>query len=271
MISINNLNVNSNDLQYTLEFNIKENEAVGIYSRDSKLVEKVLLLISGINYSKDIFYDGHLVFDNPKYFKNRIYMDFSRSYLATLNLKTIENMIKETFNRRFDREKFTQINKDLDIRGEAEITTYYKFTPAGQTLANLALLSSLNYDIAIVNNPLSEIKKPKQKEYAIKKLHENHKILLLGLHTLGLDLKDLNHLIILDDFGKTRIFEANQELFVVDNHLDTNEYDNLKVFISDDNERLIILNSLTRNDLKYFKQHKISYVPININEIENYL
>ena len=62
---------------YTINLEIENGESVGVFARRKKTVSDFLKIASGINPGKGCFHDGKEIYDNRKYFQNRIFMDFS--------------------------------------------------------------------------------------------------------------------------------------------------------------------------------------------------
>ena len=283
MLEIKNLNLNSkkeinsklivdpitNNCDYNVSFKLHDS-IVGIYCQDREVVKKFLKYVAGINKTSSVYFDNKPVFNNPNYFKNRIYLDFSNNYLSTLNVEDIYINILESFSKTIDKDKFKKISKDLDIRGDAIIEKSYIFNPQGNTSLNFCLLSSLNYPIAIINNPTINVNNIKIINYMANYYKHNYRYLIFGLNNLYTLNNILDYIIIFDDFNNTRILSSSDEVIVCDYYEDDLLY-TFKMFKSQDHKRLILFNGLTKDDYKLLKQRKLSYYKIRLDEVERYL
>ena len=102
MIEIKNLKFH----QYTICTNILENENTGIYCPHEDVVKQLLLILSGINYSNECFYKNKILFDDEKYFQERIYMDCEKKYVHTLLDNIIQNLIATKYHKVFHQDLF---------------------------------------------------------------------------------------------------------------------------------------------------------------------
>ena len=69
MISIKDLTIQN----YNINLEIDENAKLGIFARNTSLIKELLLIIAGINRSKNnCFFDDKEIYDNSEYFKKRI-------------------------------------------------------------------------------------------------------------------------------------------------------------------------------------------------------
>lgn len=283
MLEIRNLKLNSkkeintklvvdpitNNCDYDVNFKLNDS-TIGIYCQDKEVVKKFLKYVAGINKNNEVYFDNKPVFNNPNYFKNRIYLDFSNNYLSTLNVEDIYINILESFSKTIDKDKFKKISKDLDIRGDAIIEKSYIFNPQGNTSLNFCLLSSLNYPIAIINNPTINVNNIKIINYMADYYKHNYRYLIFGLNNLYTLNNILDYIIIFDDFNNTRILSSSDEVIVCDYYED-DLLDTFKMFKSQDHKRLILFNGLTKDDYKLLKQRKLSYYKIRLDEVERYL
>ena len=280
MLEIKNLNLNSkkeinskltvdpitNNCDYNVSFKLHDS-IVGIYCQDREVVKKFLKYVAGINKTSSIYFDNKPVFNN---LKNRMYLDFSNNYLSALNVEDIYINILESFSKTIDKDKFKKISKDLDIRGDAIIEKSYIFNPQGNTSLNFCLLSSLNYPIAIINNPTINVNNIKIINYMADYYKHNYRYLIFGLNNLYTLNNILDYIIIFDDFNNTRILSNSDEVIVCDYYED-DLLDTFKMFKSQDHKRLILFNGLTKDDYKLLKQRKLSYYKIRLDEVERYL
>ena len=265
---------NSYDINLSIDYNTK----IGIYSQDTYTTDMLLRLIAGINKpnkNSKITIGKRSVYDNKEYFENRLYLDFSKLYLSTLNPSKIDEALNEKFATNLDKEKFSKISKDLNIRGECEILDKYYFSLSGNTLVNFALAASLDYKFLIINNPTLHINnnssKSNELEYVVDYFNKNYKSLIFGLNDLGLITTILDYIIILDDFGFTHIIHHDSILYVINAKDLTDEITKYKMFISKDEERIILSSEISKEEIKALKKKKIEVVAITPDLVGGYL
>lgn len=254
---------------YNIDMNIYDGEKIGIFARDNNIVANLLELIAGINKNNNsIFLNKVDVFDNEEFFLNRVYFDFKNKYLTTLRVNKIESALKD-YNLEFDKEKFVQICKELNIRGETDITYKYEFTNTGNSFVNLALLCSLQKDNIIINNPLANINLKSDYDYFVNKLASSEfDNVILGIDKLLPFKGKLNRILFLSDFNESIIMHNNDNFIVFDKDID-------KYFLIKDKvykgNKIIALNNYTKEELKQWQKQKVNYEIISIYEIEKYL
>lgn len=264
-IEIRNLKLKN----YKINMTIFDNEKIGVYSRGKQVVSDFLELISGINNNRDtIFVGDDNIFDNKEYLSKRVFFDFSRRYLTTLRVNKIEDSLK-TYDFSFDKDRFIKICKELNIRGETDITYRYEFTEIGNSFVNLALVSSLNQENIIINNPTASLRYKSDYDYFVKLLTSStFKNIILGLDNV-LEFKNkLNRIIIFGDFGEVYILDNNSSLIVFDKDIDKHFLIKNIVFKAN---KIIALNSYTKEELKNFQKMKVNYEIISIYDFEKYL
>lgn len=266
--------VQESKVSYDINLSIDYKTKIGVYSKDKNIVNTFLKLIAGINKptkESQIKIAKKDVFDNKDYFKNRLYLDFSTHYLNTLNYKKIDEALTEKYALNLNYDKYTKILKDLDIRGECEITDKYEFTPLGNTLVNFALACSLDYEFLIINNPTINVTSTNILTYIMNYLNNNYKSMIFGLNNLDLFIDILDYIIILDDFGLMHILYNNSKLLVINNGQVPEELDKYKLFISFDKKRIILSNELSKDELKELKKKRIDFIQINLQELGGYI
>lgn len=257
---------------YELNLDLRDFKYIGIYSRDKFITKCFLKVLAGINKSKSgrSEYQEFDVFDNKEYFQKRLYFDYETNYVSTLNPDKLSDTFMQKFKKEFDSTKFKKIVKDLNIRGECTITSKYEFTNIGNTLVNHALSISLPYKILIINNPTLYIKNNHQIKYISDNFKNDYETVVLGLNDLGLITKELEIIIVFDDFGFVHSLNPNDELVVLNAQQNLDEYKANKLFISNDGKRLI-LHGFNKDDFKKLKKAKIDYIIISLNEVGGYL
>lgn len=264
-LEIKNLNIKN----YNINLNIYANEKIGVYGRDKAIIKEFLELISGINNNKGtIFIDGVNVFDNKNYFSKRVFFDFKRNYLTTLKINKIKDALLE-YDIFFDNEKFVQICKELNVRGETDITYRYEFSPVGNTFVNLALCLSINKENIIINNPLANLKLQSDFAYFAKKLTEaNYHNVILGLDNIACFNGQLNRILFFTDFGEVVSVHNNDTLIVFEKDIDKYYLIKNKLYKG---EYLIALNNYSKEDLKLWQKQKVKYEIISVYDIEKYI
>lgn len=253
---------------FLLDFEIFEDQRLGIFSKDPQLTEKLLLILAGIMRTKGkVLYQNHQVYDNEKYFKSRIYLDCKANYLKTLNIDTIGQAFKNKYQKTINIEKLKKHIDVLKIRGECEITSSltYQFTPTGNTLINLSLAFSLN-DHLLINNPTINITRTSDLSYIMDQFKKRKGFVILGINSL-LHLKDYcDRLIIFSDFKTVQIINPREEkLLLIDNCDIIEDY---KLF-NISGKRMITRN-LPQETTKRLQKQKIKIERINVYEIEKY-
>lgn len=264
-LEIKNLNISN----YNINLNIYTNEKVGIYCREKNIVTSFLELISGINNNKNtVFANDINVFNNKDYLLNRVFFDFKRKYLTTLRVNKIEEALKE-YNIDFDKDKFVSICKELNVRGETDITYKYDFTPVGNTFVNLALILSMNKENIIINNPLTNLNLKSDQDYFVGKLtNSEFTSVVLGLDKIDCFKGKLNRIIFFTDYNEVVSVHNNDTLIVFNKDIDKYYLIKNKLFKG---ENLIALNTYSKEDLKLWQKQKVKFEIISIYEIEKYI
>jgi hypothetical protein len=263
-ITINGLKIQS----YTVKCSISEHEIVGVYAKDRLLVHTFLDILSGIDKNHNTcFYQGKDLYDNLEYFRNRMYLDYMKNYLSTLKASYIEERMHYRFNKSFDKDTFVKIVRELNIRGETEISYTYRFTPAGNTLVNYALTKALEPVNIIICNPTAELRLEADNQAIAKGLTDRMEYgsVILGLDRLYPFAWRLNRILLFTDFGTAVILDGNQSLIVF-----KKEYFPIENKIFHGNF-IIALNNFSREELKGFTKQKYEYQVISVYEMDQYL
>lgn len=253
---------------YTVNCEFSDEEVIGVYAKDKKLVRSFLDVVSGIAKNKNTcFFQGKDLYDNAEYFRNRLYLDYTRNYLSTLNASFIEERMRYRFNKPFNRDLFQKIVRELNIRGETEISYIYRFTPAGNTLVNYALTKALEPSNIIIGNPTVELRLDADARAIADGLTDRTEYgsVILGLDRLYPFVRRLNKILVFTDFQTAVVLDGMQSLIVF-----KEEYfpmDN-KIFQGD---YIIAINTYSRDELKSFSKQKFEHQLISVYEMDNYL
>lgn len=262
MINIKDLNINNYIVN--LEFS---NLIYGLFARDKDLINEILLMVSGINKSKDnCFYNDENCYDNEIYFKNRIYMDFKNEYFETIKASQIAKGLKKKYSLDVDTLSLAKHLGILKIRGECTITSKYNLTKTGHSLVNASVAISTSKHL-IINNPTVNLEKENDIAYIYNQFHQNSRISILGVDSLKKIGPYLEKVILFTDFSEVVILSALEYVFVIDN---TYNVDFHKLFLSLDSTKLIV-HGLSKEDLKFCDKHTIKYKKIPLYEIEAYI
>lgn len=262
---INNLKLNN----YVLDMKIYENEKIGFYCKDKLIITDLLELMAGINMNNNtISVNDSNAYDNIEYFSNRLYFDFSKKYLTTLRVNKIEDALKD-YNLKFDKDKFVKICKELNIRGETDITYRYEFTDIGNSFVNLALLCSLDKKNIIVNNPLANLHLKSDFNYFADYLTSNDfQNVILGLDNLSSFKGKLDRVVFFSDYNEVIIMHNNDNFIVFDKDVDKYFLIKNKVYKG---KNIVALNLYTKDQLKLWQKQKVNYEIVSIYDIEKYL
>ncbi len=271
MIEIKNLKLH----QYTINTTIKENQNVGIYSRQDQLLKELLLIVAGINPSKNCFYYQKPLFDDETYFKERIYMDCEKEYINTLKANRIEEVLALKYHKVFHQEQFKKYVKDLRIRCEGTYQDEYKFTKVGNQLVNLCFGLCI-FSLRLFYHPFSFLQDRKQYEYLKNEMRINRGN-ILALESLQKYQGVLDTLIILSNQQVYEFHDLNTRLLVVKGLIDSEfviddlELKNILLFKSIHQDAFIIRDELTKEKRKKLHQMKAEILSIPVLKLEEYL
>ncbi|HBP25616.1 MAG TPA: hypothetical protein DD618_01505 [Acholeplasmatales bacterium] len=260
-LEIKNLKIGNDEISLS----IKSGMTVGVYSRNKAAVLAFLEQVSGINPSGGTcFWDGTDLFDDPAYFRSRIFMDFSEPCPSTLRAGYLKERLESNYGLNFDSEKFAKLVKDLFIRQELLIDYRYHFSEMGNTLTNFALMASLDKPNLIINNPTAEVTKNQAVEIIINELcdRQKHQTVILGLDNLKVFQNRLDLLILIGD----------EHSFVLDP-----KTDRLMAFRSNSEKfknRIcsgtitVTLDDYSKEEIKYFEKQQIEFQKISAFDLE---
>lgn len=256
-----------NDLEINLTF--LETQRIGLFGKNKELIKNFLELLSGINNNHNTIYiDKDNIFENKEYLNSRVFFDFSKNYLTTLRVNKIEEVLK-IYNLEFDKEKFINICKDLNVRGETDISYKYEFSKTGNTFVNLALLCSVNKKNIIVNNPTTNLNLDMDIEYFVNKLTSlEFNRVILGLNNLRHFKNKLDKIVLFTDFDSYYELRNSDSIIIFDKDIDKHFLIKNKLFKSN---YLIALNNYSKDELANFKKMKVKYEIANIYDLEKYL
>lgn len=252
---------------YTISLEVENGEAVGVFSRNADIVSDFLKVASGINPGKGCYHEGKSVYDNREYFQNRIFMDFAHNYLTTLRTSSIEEALKNKLGLSFNKEKFIKIGKELNIRGEALIGKQYKFTPAGNTFANYALLQALDKPNIVVLNPTRGLNLPEDIEMIIKGMTDTavFNTALIGIDRMKPFKGRLSKILVFSDFGTAHVLPGEAQLIVLPHLIEQ------ATPLFTDGEKTIALCGYEKDELKRMQKDRIGFDLISLYAVEDYL
>jgi len=264
-IEINDLKLDN----YIINLNILNRQSIGVFSKDKMITKKFLDIISGINKNnKKCLYNEKDIFDNKEFFNSRILLDFSKKYLSTLKVNYLEERFSHKYGLRFDKEKFVKISKELDVRGETEITYVYKFSKTGNTFVNYALISSLDKSNIIVNNPTNGLNIAKDIKYITEGLtnKQSFNTVILGIDNLSLFNGLLDKILVFTQFDEAILFDSKDSLIVFRDDVGIDVKN--KLF---QGEYIVAINNYSKEEIRNFSKQNIEYKIISIYDIEKYI
>lgn len=276
LIKIENLNIKD---EYNLSLAIDENSFWAFFARDNSILNHLFLKVSGINYSKNVYYNEKLAYDNNDYFKNRIYFCLKNYFFKSIFPDVISNSIKKNYDLTINQEKLQATIKDLGIRFECEIKSECHFTPVGNTLINFSFINSLNQPILILNNPTINLTNKKHIDYITECLQSlNHeKTIFLGLNNL-LHFKDkLRNVVVFTDYNTSVVLDVKKdqiglisgEARGILNIIDPEN----RLFFTYKNDifQLLFVNNLQREQIKELNKLNGKIQKISFYDIQKYM
>lgn len=274
-LEIKELQIKTNNKTYEkFSVDIANGQVWGIYSKDKGAIAAFLSIVGGINQNDDnVTWNDTNVFDNKQYFKNRIYFDFQDHNLTTIKVESIKDAFSKIYDIKFDEENFKKCLKDLNVRGEYEIGYKYFFTNLGNTLVNYCLLTSLDKNNIIINNPTIYLKDINNIKYIVEGLTNKYKYntMLIALNNISVFLGKLDYILVFPDYGSPIIVDPLTDVFYVFDNGELPIIQNNKIFDSYDGQRVIIKKDFSDEEIKFLKKSKIHFIKIKIYELENYL
>jgi ABC-type multidrug transport system ATPase subunit len=248
-----------------ISLSIKPGMIVGVYSRNKPAVLLFLEQVSGINENGGTcFWDDKDLFDDPAYFRSRIFLDFSQPCPSTLRAGYLKERLESNYGLNFDSEKFAKLVRDLNIRQELLIDYRYHFSEMGNTLTNFAMMASLDKPNLIINNPTTGVTKNTAAEIIINELcdRQKYQTVILGLDNLKVFQNRLDLLILIGE----------EHSFVLDP-----KTDGLMAFRSN-SERFknricsgaitVTMDGYSKEELKYFEKQQIEFQKISAFDLE---
>lgn len=250
--------------RYNIDIKLENSKTYLVYSKDKEYVKRFIKSISGINrHSGKCLFNNNDIYDNDEYFSKRLFIDFNKQYVRTLNIKTI----KESFNifpfTKFNEDVFKKCINEVDLRKEVLIKDEYKFSSLGINLCAYCLIKSLNYENLIVLNPFYNSKNNNINEAIIKELTNKEKYNTVIIENNNLDYlsKYVDSIIILTDYNNAIVIN-NKDTFLI---CDDNIYLRNKIFRND--HIIISLNDYTKDELKNLSKCRIKYKIITYKDL----
>lgn len=244
-LEIKNIIVNGNKrTYYKVNLNFNENKIIGVLSNDEEAINDFFLKASGINKVKgEILFNGLTVFENKDYFLKRLLIDYSESYITTLDKSYLKKYFFDFFNLDLNLEVFEKINQDFRLRTEYLIKDRYLFTKRGLNLVNYSLTKSVNKNINFIKNTITYCKK------------EDREKIFLGL--ADKTSFDINFL----DLSDTLVFSDK-----IDEYLIFTNAGEVVTLTNDDD--IYIVGGEILNNLIYSKAFNFSLTNYNYNKEE---
>ncbi|MGD9605417.1 MAG: hypothetical protein AB7V00_04615 [Bacilli bacterium] len=237
---------------------------VGVYARDHMLVSAFLDLLAGINQTnQSIMYNDQDVFNNATYFKERFYGNFEKPCPSTLRAAYLKSQLQTNWQLSFNEGEFSKIVKELNIRSELTIDCRYRFSKAGNTLTNYALIRSLEKPFIIIDNPTIALNSFEQIEPVVLGLTDkNHyEFVFLGIDNLKVFADKLDYLILIGDEQTVMVNPKQDKLIAVSGEADLKDV----IFRSKIN---ITKDVYDKNELKIWDKQKREYKRISPFDIE---
>lgn len=252
---------------YKLNLNINKNKIIGVLSNDEEAINDFFLKVSGVNSIQgEILFRGYPVFDNEEYFKNRLLIDYNKSYITTLDKDYLKKYFYDYYNLEIDLSIFEKINKDLRLRNEYLIKDRYIFTKRGLNLVNYSLTRSINKNINIIKNTVTNCSK------------EEREAIFLGLTNKDvfnvnfLDLKDslifypnIDTYIIFSNGSEAITLTSEDEVYVVGGEI-VNSLIYSKAY-----DVSITNYDYTKEEIKAMKKRKMMVKKIKLKDVEKHI
>lgn len=198
-------------LQYSFTLDIDQNENTIIYNPSINVLKKLGLEISGINKSEGITYNGYNIYDNKRYFENRIYIDCNNKYLNTLLYKNVASAMESNYNIIIDTNKFQTIVKNAQIRSCGHLNSDYTFTQEGIALSDIALALSI-YRYHILLTPLENIINTYHLDTIKEEIKKSNSLLLVTKLT---KYKNISKRIIVLGFKKVFDLQSDSIIYII--------------------------------------------------------
>ncbi len=270
MIELKQFKVGPYNITYDFDFH----KVYGIYASNPVITKEFLLKYAGINKSEGCYYNNQSVFDNKRYFDERVFIDCEYDYMDTLVTNHIATSINNRYGKILNVSRFEKYVKSLSIRSEGEYDVHYNFSKEGKALANTSLALSL-YGDKIIYCPLENINNERRLNILEKDLADC-KGAVIGINTLAkyhnvcdaiIILANNFHVILEKDKELIVIYRLNNEEIIAE-QLGIN---NNILFRSIKSESLILTNTLTIEQIKKLNDNKIKMKKISVFDLEQYL
>lgn len=253
--------------KYDINTSIDDNYIYLVFSKNKEYVTRFLIAASGINnHSGKCLYNGIDIFDNKDYFQKRLFIDFNKKYIKTLNWKIVSDSFSSFPYVKFDYEAFKSAINDVDLRREVLIKDEYNFSDLGIRLCAYCLLNSLNFENLLVLNPYTKGKK----EIVNKVINEitnrsKYNTVMIENNNLALLSQHVDKIIILTDYNDVRIIGKSDTFLICNDNI----YLRNKLFI--DGAITISINDYTKEEIKNLNKCKYKFKIITFKELMVYL
>lgn len=264
MIQIKNLFLKNN--LPLLNYEIDQNKKIGIYSINLSLTQNLLLYISGIKKTNNIFYNNNLVYENKNFFNDRIYLNCNKKITNTLVSTTIANTLMKKYNIICNNDNLKEHIKQLQIRSEGKLKLNYSFSSEGIKLINNAITLSI-YKYPILLNPLENISSNKKINYLINNYQT--KSFIMGIEKINYYENIFDEL----------LFITNNNYYILkkDDHIFISyqtQLSNINLFENKQinyNNKIVIYKNLSVDEIKQLNKLSIDYKEITLFQIGEYL
>lgn len=253
---------------------------IGVYGKNALLVESFLMEIAGINRSSgDILYNNVAVFDSDAYFKQRIYMDFSKKYTNSISPTKIADYLFREFRIDLDVVHLNNLIQLFQVRLECNISGICEFTSIGNTLINLAIASSMKTKTLIAHQPLCflEDKEKIQKAITFLLQHYQQERLIISINEMLLFKNKLTHVILFTDYNKIKLLDTKQDAQILLIRGDArhiyeyiSEEDRLFYTFQNNVFEILCLDRLTQQDKRALMNKHTKIKSISVYDINTY-
>lgn len=259
-IEINGLKLEN----YNISLNIFDKQVYLVYG-EKEVTDKFIRILLGINKPKigEVLYNKQNVFDNEEYFKNRIYLDFSRKYLSTLTPSIIKDTTKFKYDLNFNEIKFKLVVDELNIRRGTTVASTYEFTKETNTCVNYALLKGLLKPNVFINEPFININDEKKINYIMNELFNPNIYNLVLIKTYNIEMYCQKPVKIIW-FSNTdvHIIEPKKNKFIL-----VMTKLNIKNCIYKYVNGFSVCFDLSKEEIKTLNENKIKYKEISFSDI----
>ncbi|MDD3191708.1 MAG: hypothetical protein PHP41_03030 [Bacilli bacterium] len=264
MIHLENVQIEG----YPIQLEIGPDSKVGVFARSLELQKSLLLVLAGINPTpKESRYLEENLYDNPHYFRERIFLDTNKKYIGHLRIKELVTHFKQTFDLEVDGELLKKHILQLNVKGECEIGTRTQFTKAGLSLATVCLALSTHKNL-LLHQPTRHITNPADLAYIKEQLLALPNFVVLGIDHPTLWEKGLDAYFIFTDYQKTVLLDpVLDQLWLVD---DVIIFKDSKLFFCQGCKKIIVKN-LTKEQKVHCDRYKIPYEKISFSAMMRWI